>query len=100
MPAITRRALYGLFAEHRLQAEFDVPMILLHDIVQVRAAANRHCQDSDRGGGGASRFAILKCHPDAHGLSSLAVSSHPDPESPHRTRLSGIPLWYLPAQVQ
>ena len=61
---------------------------------------HRDCQDSGLGGGGASRFGILKCHPGAHGLPSLPVSPTPEPEPPHRTRLRGIPLWWMSAQVE
>lgn len=46
---------------------------------ELRDLRRGDCQDSGLGGGGRSPFAILKCHPDAHGLSSLPVS--PDPEA-------------------
>ena len=65
------------------------------------SVAQGKCQDSEGlGGGGGSRFSILKCQRGAAAPASLPVSRTPKPESAYRTRLRDIPLRGMPAQIQ
>src|SRR4051795_6007987 len=60
---------------------------------------SRDCQDS-RHGGCVCELATLKGSPSLHDLPVLPVAPAPETETHHRTRLCGLPLCGMPAQVQ